>query len=110
MRPLTLLGTLAFVAAVFGQGNLNFEVASVKQWDSLSTTATAAVSGGPGTNDPERMTWWHRSLGDLVMYAYGVKAEQIVAPIGSPQQIITSRPDTTSSPTSRRAPRKIKCR
>jgi uncharacterized protein (TIGR03435 family) len=78
MRRLTIFGVLT--CSAFAQSNRAFEVASVKQSDPQSNAAMKPVNGGPGTDDPGRMAWWRRSLGDLLVYAYGMKPDRILGP------------------------------
>ena len=61
---------------------LEFEVASVRPSGSLppGMTLGGRISGGPGTNDPERMTYDHVPFQQLVMAAYGVQRYQIRGP------------------------------
>jgi uncharacterized protein (TIGR03435 family) len=79
---LPILGVFAFTAtcSALAQSNLTFEVASVRQSDFQSNAAVKPMTGGPGTDDPGRMTWWRRSLGDLLVYAYGLKPDRILGP------------------------------
>jgi uncharacterized protein (TIGR03435 family) len=95
MRISVLSASAALGFVAFAQGDLTFEVASVRQWDSRSRTMPKAVSGGPGTDDPERMAWAARSLGDLLEFAYGVKPEQISGPswVTSDDLFVTTRYD-----------------
>jgi len=38
------------------------------------------MRGGPGTADPERITWTGATLNGILIAAYGVKADQIAGP------------------------------
>jgi len=71
-----LVGGVAFT-----QGAPEFEVASVK----LAAPQTGdgvfvGVRGGPGTQDPTRITYVNESFRNLVMEAYGVRAYQVSGP------------------------------
>jgi uncharacterized protein (TIGR03435 family) len=61
---------------------LEFEVASVRPSGPLPSGMILAgrISGGPGTNDPERITYDHVPFQQLVMAAYGVQSYQIKGP------------------------------
>jgi uncharacterized protein (TIGR03435 family) len=61
---------------------LEFEVASVRPSGSLprGMILGGRISGGPGTNDPERISYEYVPFQDLVMAAYGVQRYQIRGP------------------------------
>lgn len=81
--------------AVRGQSTqpdqLKFEVASVKP--SLPGARSIGMQGGPGTSDPERMTWTSSPLLRIVIYAYGIRADQLSAPgwLGSAMYDISAK-------------------
>ncbi len=55
-----------------------FEVASVKPVP--ASDRRMSLRGGPGTREPERLTWPTVSLIDVLTRAYGVSSEQISGP------------------------------
>src|SRR5580692_6854807 len=61
---------------------LAFEVASVRSSGPLprGMILGGRISGGPGTNDPERITYEYVPFRQLVMAAYGVQSYQIKGP------------------------------
>lgn len=61
---------------------LQFEVASVRSSDPTPKGARPGRSGqgGPGTNDPERLTYSHVLFRQLLMDAYGIQGDQIKGP------------------------------
>lgn len=64
--------------------NLEFEVATVRPFGPQGLGAQgkgspAGARGGPGTSDPERVTY-RMSLWDLFLLAYGARADQLAAP------------------------------
>jgi uncharacterized protein (TIGR03435 family) len=61
---------------------LEFEVASVRPSGPLprGMILGGRISGGPGTNDPERITYEYVPFEQLVMAAYGVQRYQIRGP------------------------------
>jgi uncharacterized protein (TIGR03435 family) len=76
---LRVLLSIGIAAGAFGQ---TFEVASVK---SAVIPATGGVyfgpaRGGPGTSDPEQITWSYARIIDMLMTAYDVKTFQISGP------------------------------
>jgi uncharacterized protein (TIGR03435 family) len=77
MRRIVLSITIAVGA--LGQ---TFEVASVKP--AVIPTARGVyfgpARGGPGTSDPEQITWSYATLMDMLMTAYDVKSFQINGP------------------------------
>lgn len=78
------LFALIVAGTVFGQAQkkLEFEVASVRASGPLPPGMMLAgrISGGPGTNDPERIVYDHVPFQQLVMAAYGVQRYQIKGP------------------------------
>jgi uncharacterized protein (TIGR03435 family) len=103
--PVTVLA-LSSLAIAFGQSHNApaFEVASVKP--SLPPAPGARVfygppGGGPGTSDPERITWKAASLLSILMAAYDVQGFQINAPDWAPTtryDIIANVPAGTIRP------------
>lgn len=75
-------GYFVFVCcAAFGQAQPTFEVASVQPVDPGSgAPGTNVMHGGPGTADPERITFTSVTMQRLLMTAYRVGAEQISGP------------------------------
>jgi uncharacterized protein (TIGR03435 family) len=72
-------------ASAVGQAtnNLTFEVASVKPSPPIvpgSPLFFGPPRGGPGTPDPEQITWSNASLMRVLMTAYDVKAYQVNGP------------------------------
>jgi uncharacterized protein (TIGR03435 family) len=64
-----------------------FEVASVRpaapfarSADPFNPIDRPSVRGGPGTDDPERITYRGASLADLIMQSYGVRKSQLTIP------------------------------
>lgn len=60
-----------------------FEVASVKPSPPIrpgDRVYFGPARGGPGTNDPRRITWTYAALRNILMAAYNVQTFQIVAP------------------------------
>jgi uncharacterized protein (TIGR03435 family) len=74
-----ILLSVAIVAFAFGQ---TFEVASVKPAVIPTTGGVyfGPARGGPGTSDPEQITWSYARVIDMLMTAYDVKAFQISGP------------------------------
>jgi uncharacterized protein (TIGR03435 family) len=74
--------------AAFGQAaqDLTFDVASVKPAAPPQPQAGRGgvfffgKIGGPGTADPERITWSNATLFNLLMTAYGVQGYQVIGP------------------------------
>jgi len=60
-------------------GSLKFEVASVKP-AGRDPDASPIMRGGPGTSDPERITWEQLILSRLLYAAYGFDFDQISGP------------------------------
>src|ERR1700682_5612032 len=72
-------------AATFGQTaeKLAFEVASVKPSPPPEPNGRVFYGpprGGPGTRDPERITWFNAALRNILMTAYDIQTFQINAP------------------------------
>jgi len=57
---------------------LKFEVASVKP--SSPRGRSNGLQGGPGTSDPERLTFTGSPLLRIIIYAYGIRADELSAP------------------------------
>jgi uncharacterized protein (TIGR03435 family) len=80
-----LTGLLPF-APVSGQAppKLEFEVASVRPSGPVAAGTPqipgGRITGGPGTNDPERISYERVPFQQLVMAAYGVQRDQIKGP------------------------------
>ena len=55
-----------------------FEVASVRQ--AGKDAGPASTTGGPGSEDPERITYSNVTLKNVLFQAYGVNAERIAGP------------------------------
>ena len=87
---------LLTAAVSLGQENPSprFDVASVKP-----ATGLGVFSGGPGSSDPERITYEGTTLENLIEDAYSVKADQISGPdwLGSEWYTVTAKlpPGTT---------------
>jgi uncharacterized protein (TIGR03435 family) len=72
---------LFLVASLPAFAQLTFEVASVKRADpAAQKPGSAIMRGGPGTADPERITFISTTLERLLMIAYGVQADQVAGP------------------------------
>jgi uncharacterized protein (TIGR03435 family) len=62
---------------------LQFEVASVRSstpYPPGTPQVRGFAKGGPGTDDPERITYEHTLFQQLIMDAYGVQRDQITGP------------------------------
>lgn len=81
MRRLVLAG--ASVAMAFAQGSLPFETASV-QVASGPRPPRSTITGGPGTVDPNRITYSWVSMRALLEHAFGIKSDRI---LGLPQWV-----------------------
>lgn len=81
MNYLPLLVALLCAAPVFAEGP-SFEVATVKKADEPQPGKPVFFGrrGGPGTDDPGRITWSGVNLRTLLMTAYDVKSYQITGP------------------------------
>jgi len=80
----TVLAALIWCEFAVGQvadKRWEFEVASVKPVSPDSTVETASF-GGPGTSDPELVTYGRTWLRNLVSDAYGVRYDQVSVPDG----------------------------
>jgi uncharacterized protein (TIGR03435 family) len=73
---------IAFLAAThaFAQSKPAFDAASVKPPDPSVPRTGAKWRGGPGTDDPGRITYNHVMMRDLLAQAYGVGWDQIPGP------------------------------
>ncbi|HLG98868.1 MAG TPA: TIGR03435 family protein [Bryobacteraceae bacterium] len=87
MRQALLTGGIAicYCALMFGQGDrkLSFEVASVRPSPPVPPAGGVffgSPQGGPGTEDPSRISWRYASLLSVLMKAYQVEAYQISGP------------------------------
>ncbi len=78
MRILTCLLLLAWVPFPQPQAKLDFEVASVKPSPARATGI--GCKGGPGSDDPGRLTCQQMSPSFLIHIAYDVKFVQVVGP------------------------------
>jgi uncharacterized protein (TIGR03435 family) len=65
---------------LFGQSKPQFEVASIKQFAAGRPISMAGCQGGPGTDEPTRVTCSYTSLLRLIVRAYGVKPYQVSGP------------------------------
>src|SRR5580698_2365702 len=63
-----------------GEGNLNFEVASVKPAGPPPPAPYVQLHGGPGTDDPGRIVYTHVRLITLLGNSYGIKDSRISGP------------------------------
>jgi len=81
MKNAILSACLFFpICATLGQ-NLTFEVASVRPSPPPGPHPFyGPARGGPGTNDPERITWSNAALRAIIMGAYDVQTFQLIAP------------------------------
>jgi len=57
-----------------------FEVASVKPAGPFVPGAQYGMRGGPGTDDPGRLSWPRATMANLLTQAYGVWADQVSGP------------------------------
>jgi uncharacterized protein (TIGR03435 family) len=88
MRTVNCLAILAVAlgsSVLLGQdAKLQFEVASVRPSGPAAAGTPqipgGRISGGPGTNDPERITYDRVPFQQLIMTAYGVQRDQIKGP------------------------------
>jgi uncharacterized protein (TIGR03435 family) len=78
---------------------LTFEAASIKPSDSSLGDRMIPIRGGPGSTDPDHVTYTNISLKAMLYYAYGVAGNEIVGPpwLGTPKFDIqaTAPPGTT---------------
>lgn len=85
---LGFLIVLASAVVVFSQTpvKLSFDVVSIKPFEQPQPTGGRGnfiflgKKGGPGTQDPGRITWGAATIRDLLVEAYDVKRYQITAP------------------------------
>jgi uncharacterized protein (TIGR03435 family) len=76
-----MLCCLSAAAAYSQTAKLTFEVASVRpSGPFVPRTPEDRTTGGPGTNDPERIIYSRVSMQRLIMAAYGVGPDQISGP------------------------------
>jgi uncharacterized protein (TIGR03435 family) len=75
-----LLAACRLAAGQDAEPKLAFEVASVKPAGPFLPGARGGMRGGPGTDDPGRVTFPRSALTDLLMQAYDVWADQISGP------------------------------
>jgi hypothetical protein len=77
-----LLATLTLSASGFAQ---TFDVATVKKADPPAPGKPVFMGrrGGPGTDDPGRITWSNVNLRTLLTTAYDVKPYQVTVTISS---------------------------
>jgi uncharacterized protein (TIGR03435 family) len=86
MRRFLTAGIVVFAFELaFGQSNESptFEVASVKPSAPVPPSGGVYFGpprGGPGTPDPEQITWSYATLRSLLMAAYDVKTYQVTGP------------------------------
>jgi uncharacterized protein (TIGR03435 family) len=74
-----IAGFLLLAGVVFGQGSIKFEVASVKPVVP-DDDAPAFRRGGPGTSEPERITYERQTMVRILSVAYGLERDQISDP------------------------------
>jgi uncharacterized protein (TIGR03435 family) len=67
------------IAAAQGPGGMKFEVASVRS-AVRDEDAPSFMRGGPGTADPERITYERQPLVRLLISAYGLDYDQVSGP------------------------------
>ena len=84
------------IIGAVSSGAQSFEVASIKAAAPMTpwriiVSMSVGMSGGPGTPDPEHMTWTNVSLKDLIQSAWDVKAYQVSGPTGSSRRGSISR-------------------
>ncbi len=81
MKRLPFLIALLLAAPLFAEGP-SFEVATVKKADEPQPGKPVFFGrrGGPGTDDPGRITWSNVNLRTLLTTAYDVKPYQITGP------------------------------
>ncbi len=63
-----------------GSGKLTFEAASVKRAGPFEPGHGARVLGGPGTDDPGRITFTRATFADLVRRAYDIRPDEVLGP------------------------------
>jgi uncharacterized protein (TIGR03435 family) len=77
-RSIRALILVCGCCAAQNQVSPHFEVASVKR--DIEASGLQKFSGGPGSNDPERVAIEHVPMRDLIVEAYGVESYQISGP------------------------------
>ncbi len=83
MRTSAILSVLACGQAAFGQAPdpaLKFEVASVRPAAPVQGNLMFGTQGGPGTKDPERVTFTNVNLRLVLQNAYDILDDQISGP------------------------------
>ena len=81
LRVLSLAAASALSVGVCGAQEPAFESASVKVADPANRPSPdKRTSGGPGTDDPGHFYFANAGMGELIMRAYGIKADQLSAP------------------------------
>jgi uncharacterized protein (TIGR03435 family) len=80
MRRGLLLGVVWWMAYGQAEAPLAFEVASVKPASSSDGSVGSSMRGGPGTSDPERITFTNVTLIAVILRAYAVKPYQVTGP------------------------------
>jgi uncharacterized protein (TIGR03435 family) len=80
LLPVALLFIKALHAQVPAPDRLEFEVASVRPAAPLGKDELPATRGGPGSSDPERITYRAIALRDLIMEVYGIGLLQLSVP------------------------------
>jgi uncharacterized protein (TIGR03435 family) len=79
---LAILAGFGSIASGQQVEKLSFDVASIKPSAPMGSgpMVIAPKKGGPGTDDPGRITWNNATLANLLMTAYDVKRYQITGP------------------------------
>lgn len=73
--------SFAAAAALFGQGKLEFDVATVRPAPPPEGgRIRVMLSGGPGSQDPGRLNYENQTLRNVMAQAYGVRTYQISGP------------------------------
>jgi uncharacterized protein (TIGR03435 family) len=82
LRATAALLEVVVATASFAQdgSRLTFEVASVRYAGSGELDGRSALRGGPGTDDPETITWKRQPLSRLLVVAFDVDFDQISGP------------------------------
>jgi uncharacterized protein (TIGR03435 family) len=83
MRAPFIGAFVAIVSGVVAQGppKEEFEVVAIRPFDQGPGPGFPVnVKGGPGTDDPTRMTFTNYSLANLIVLAYSIKYYQLTAP------------------------------
>lgn len=97
-RSRLLYGTMCFLScaiAAYAEGPLQFDAATVKQLASATGPGSSFMKGGPGTDDPGRVTIQKTALIDLLMKAFHVDYANVTCPdwirgIGGPSYTFTA--------------------